>query len=69
MNGTLALVLLLCSIAGTFAEELFPGKPLIQVMTDKKAFWTRMYRDIDSLHTVVFNRTTLYHHGEGGGPL
>lgn len=60
MNITTALLLLLCSSIGTFAEELFFGRPVTPVITEKKVFWTRVYRDIDSLHTVVYNRKTLH---------
>jgi hypothetical protein len=40
-------------------QQTYCGKPASDILTAKKLFWNKVYREIDSTSSVVFNTSTL----------
>lgn len=53
------LLLVLMLPLPLLAQEMFFGKTVTPVLSHKIAFWKRMYGEIDSSKTVIFNKRTL----------
>jgi hypothetical protein len=59
MNLNKLTILLLFLLSNLSAQEIYFSKPVSPLIAEKKAFWKRIYADIDSSMTVIYEKTTL----------
>jgi hypothetical protein len=60
MKFNLLPLILLFLLTRPRAQEIYFDKPIGAVVTAKKAFWKKIYAEIDSSLTVIYDKTNLH---------